>query len=383
LARDFYSVLGVSRTATDREIKHAFRKLAKQFHPDVNRNDPKASERFKEVSEAYETLSDKDKRAKYDMVSRLGGHDDAGGSPFSGFPGGFPGSSGRRQGASSGARSARTPPFQAEVPPGFEGFADLFGDLFNEQKKSTRRKSSPTKGQDVETSVTLSLRDAIMGSRSLVELRGTRACPDCNGTGSAMGRPPGLCPDCGGTGKRAAKGFVPYSRNCDRCHGTGKAILLPCTACDGKGSREVAEKLKVTIPAGVEDGNRIRVRGKGVASDSGGAPGDLFLVVKVTPDPVFRREGKDLHADVRVHALDAMLGATVEVETLDGKATMKIPAGTQGGQKFRLKGKGVPGAKEGELPGDLYVAAQIDIPRDLDDDARALVRQLRRKVGLG
>lgn len=389
MAKDHYQVLGVPRTATEKEIKQAFRRLAKQYHPDVNKNDPKAAERFKEIAAAYDVLSDKDKRAKYDMMSRLGATEDraspggSGGSPF-----GFGGSS-RRPGTGFGggfgsgaSRTGKTGATSTDVPPGFEGFADIFGDLFNEAKKPKAGRKTATKGRDIETTVTLPLRDAIKGARTNLEVRLRRACPDCNGTGSAMGRPPGLCPDCGGTGKRAAKGFVPYSRTCERCNGTGKTILLPCTACDGAGLREVSERLKVTIPAGVDEGNRIRVRGKGSAGPEGGQPGDLYLTIKIAPDPTFKREGKDLHSETRVHALDAMLGTTVDVETLDGKATMKIPAGTQGGQRFRLKGKGVPAPKEGEDAGDLYVTIQMDVPRNLDDEARNLVRQLRQKVGL-
>jgi len=402
VARDHYQVLGVPRDATEKEIKTAFRKLAKKYHPDVNKNEPKAADRFKEVASAYDVLSDKDKRTKYDSELRFGGFtgrssssSGSAGSPFGGF-GGFGGTSaGRRSTAgSTGAPRGFGSPFDtgAEAP-NAESFSDIFNEFFRQGggrapgstssagTSSARAKPKPPdKGADVDSPITLSLRDAINGSKPTIELRLRRSCPDCNGTGSAMGKPAATCPDCSGTGKKNAGGAVPFSRKCERCNGSGKAVLLPCSACDGQGVREVSEKIRVSIPPGVDEGSRIRVRGKGAPGTNAAPAGDLFLVVKIGPDDSFKRDGKNLMGEVRVHVLNAILGTTVDVETLDGKASMKIPPGTQGGQKFRLKGKGVPAAKEGEEPGDLYVTVQLETPRNLDDESRELVRQLKERL---
>jgi molecular chaperone DnaJ len=397
LARNHYEVLGVPKTASEKDIKTAFRKLAKKYHPDVAGNDAKAGDRFKEIASAYDVLSDKDKRAKYDAMGRLGAFDFGSGPSSSGSrstgsrrPGGTTSTSGGGFGGSAGFGTGGLGGEQ-----NFENFQDIFNELFGNQAGRKRSpgtqqqqppppppKAAPARGHDVESTITLPLRDALKGAKPTVEVKTKRACPDCNGTGSAMGKAKGTCPDCHGTGKRSAKGPVPFSRNCERCHGTGKAVLLPCSACDGAGNRDVSEKLRVTIPAGVDDGSRIRVRGKGSAGEAGSEPGDLYLVVKLEADPVFKKDGRNLHSDVRINALNAMLGTSVEVETLEGKANMKVPAGTQGGQKFRLRGKGVPPAKEGEEAGDLYVIIQLDVPTQLDDDSRRLVEQLKTRLGV-
>lgn len=380
--KDHYETLGVARTASDADIKRAFRKLAKKYHPDVAKDDPKSADRFKEVASAYDVLGDREKRTKYDLMLRLGavgGSSRTGDGPFSSGFGGFrPSSTGGRPGSRAGSSTGAA----QDIPPGFEGFGDLFGDLFKDGTRRPRGRR-PDRGKDTELSVVLSLRDAIRGARPTVEVGGWRSCPDCSGTGSAMARPKGPCPDCGGTGRKAAKGPVPFSRTCERCSGTGQAVLLPCSACDGKGARQVSERLRVTVPPNVQAGDRIRVRGKGQAGRNGGAPGDLYLLVTLEDDPTFKIEGRNLLSVVRVHALNAMLGTTVEVETLNGKASMKIPPGTQGGQRFRLKGKGLPAPKDGEEPGDLYVTVQIDVPGNLDEEARTLVRQLKERLGVG
>ncbi len=394
MAKTHYEVLGVPRGSNEKDIKTAFRKLAKKYHPDVSGNDPKSADRFKEVASAYDVLSDKDKRAKYDQMLNLGAFggtsSTSGGSRggrrtgTSGFGGFGTGSSGFGSSGFSGTAGG--------ADPNPDNFQDIFNEFFRQGGSGRRAGTSeraappppkpPAKGADIEMTVTLSLRDAVKGAKPTVELKARRTCPDCTGTGSAMGKPKGTCPDCNGTGRKSAKGAVPFSRTCERCGGSGKAVLLPCSACDGVGSRDVSEKLRVTIPAGVDEGSRIRVRGKGGAGEQGAPPGDLFLVVKLEEDPHFKRQGQDLVSTVRIHALNAMVGTQVDVETLEGHASMKVPPGTQGGQTFRLRGKGVPSAVEGQPAGDLLVTVQLDVPATLDDEARRLVEALKGHLGV-
>ncbi|MFH1810144.1 MAG: molecular chaperone DnaJ [Pseudomonadota bacterium] len=337
MARDYYEVLGVRRNATDAEIKSAYRKLALKHHPDKNPGDRNAEDKFKEASQAYSVLSDKKKRRSYDMF----GHRDS------------PGAGG----------SSSADPFS-----GFTDLGDLFSDLFGARRKAP----GPEPGVDVETQLTLSLQDAINGAQPSIEVTLDRGCPDCKGSGSRDGAAPMTCPECQGEGVRRARGPVPFARTCPRCNGTGRAASEDCRACAGVGVRSQTEKLKVGIPPGVTTGSRVRLKGKGASGKRGGTAGDLYIVVQVDEDPVFKREADDLHTEIRIPFHLAILGARVDVPTTDGSVAMNIPPGTQGGQKFRLKGKGAPRLKGGGK-GDLFVEVQLDVPRTVDENSRKIL----------
>ncbi|MBN2361040.1 MAG: J domain-containing protein [Deltaproteobacteria bacterium] len=337
MARDYYDILGVARNASDREIKSAFRRLARKYHPDVNRNDPRAAERFKEVSAAYEVLSDRKRRRSYDLFGERSQRVDA-------------------------ATAAGADPFA-----GFGDFASVINDLFG----GRHRPAGPEPGVDVEARVEISLADAVKGAQPTITVRASRQCKSCHGSG-ARGGVTTRCPDCNGEGVRRARGPVPFARACPRCNGTGRAVGEVCAACQGEGVREEEQQLRVTIPAGVTSGSRVRLKGQGAAGKRGGAPGDLYLVIEVASDEQFKRDRDDLLTQVRIPFNQAIVGGRVEVTTLDGAVAMVIPAGTQGGQRFRMRGKGSPRLNGGGR-GDLLVEVQLDVPRQVDDRARQLL----------
>lgn len=340
MARDYYQILGVRRGATDKEIKSAYRRLARQYHPDVNKDNPLAAERFKELSEAYSVLSDKKKRRSYDLFGNRA-------------PGGAPGDP-------------------------FAGFSDL-GSIFSDFFKGRNASAGPEPGIDIEKTLRLTLTDAVHGTQSTVSIKVPRACDGCNGQGTYNGKAPAKCPECDGQGVRRARGPVPFARTCPRCNGLGRDLGVRCKICGGEGIRDQEEKLKVTIPAGVTSGSRVRIKGKGAAGKQGGTPGDLYIVVEVREDPKFRREEDDLHTEIRIPFHQAIVGAKVEVPTTDSTVSMVIPAGTQGGQKFRLRGKGAPRLK-GSGRGDLLVEVQLDIPTQIDERSRTLLDQFVDRV---
>lgn len=336
MARDYYQVLEVRRGAGDKEIKTAYRRLARKYHPDVNPGDPAAAERFKEVSVAYSVLSDPKKRRSYDLFGQAprGSSSSSGADPFAGF----------------------------------SDFGDMFSELFGKRRGPPR----PEPGVDVEITHRISLQEAVQGVEADITVVVDRQCPDCQGRGSSASGQAAVCPECGGEGVRKARGPVPFSRSCPRCNGTGRQPGANCSACQGQGLRPQTQKLKVQIPPGVSQGSRVRLRGKGTSGRHQGPAGDLYIVVNVQDDPVFRREDDDLYTRIQIPFQQAILGTKVEVPTTDGSVTMAIPAGTQGGQKFRLRGKGAPRLK-GSGNGDLLVEVHLEVPVDLDSSAKDLL----------
>jgi molecular chaperone DnaJ len=339
MARDYYEILGVPRNASDKEIKSAFRRLARKYHPDVNRSDPKAGERFKEISAAYEVLSDRKRRRSYDLF---------------------------------GERSQRVEQATRGAPDPFAGFGDfasVINDLFGNRAKPT----GPEPGVDIEAKVQVSLLDAIQGAQPTITVRASRQCKSCHGSG-ARGGVSTVCPDCNGEGVRRARGPVPFARACARCNGTGRAIGEVCGVCQGEGVRDEDQQLRVTIPAGVTTGSRVRLKGQGAAGKRGGTAGDLYLVIEVAQDEQFKRDNDDLLTQVRIPFQRAIVGGKVEVTTLEGAVAMTIPAGTQGGQRFRMRGKGAP-RLNGAGRGDLFVEVQLDVPKQVDERARQLLEE--------
>jgi molecular chaperone DnaJ len=357
--KDFYEALGVPKNATAAEIKKAYRKLAQKHHPDANAGDPKAEERFKEVSAAYDVLGDEEKRAAYDRVREMGaggfgaGFPGAGGAGFEGAPGGF-----RYETVDIGDLS------------------DLFGGMFGGSRGRARRpQTRQRRGADLETDVRLSFDDAISGVTIPVTLDGPAVCTTCHGSGAAPGTQPVVCATCGGSGQVAVnQGFFQMEQTCPTCSGSGRTIETPCPTCHGTGAVRRSRTVKVKVPAGVKDGARIRVPGRGEPGGPGGQPGDLYVRVQVGEHPVFGRKGDNLTVDLPLSYPEAALGANVKVPTLNGLVTLKVPAGTPSGKTFRVKGKGAP--KRGGH-GDLLVTVNVDVPKKLSKREKELLAELR------
>jgi molecular chaperone DnaJ len=342
-------VLGVTREASEQEIKSAYRKLAMQHHPDRNPGNPAAEERFKEASEAYTVLADAQKRAQYDRFGHAG---------LSGAGGGFG--------------------FDADVM--FRDFGDIFGDFFGFGDifgaGGGRRRSRAQRGADLRADLNLEFEEAVFGAKGTVKYRRQEACEECRGTGAAAGKSPNTCSTCAGRGQvRYQQGFFSVSRTCPACHGAGTLITDPCLRCKGQGfvARERVQEVKV--PAGVEDGTRIRYSELGDAGVHGGSPGDLYVVLHVKEHPFFLREGKDLYCVLPISFPQAALGAEVRVPTLDGEHLLKIPEGTQSGKEFRIRGKGVP-VLNGHGKGDLIVRVVVQTPTRLTKRERELLAEL-------
>ncbi len=363
LEKDFYAALGVSKSASEEEVRKAYRKLARENHPDANPDDPKAEERFKAVSEAYGVLSDKAKRAEYDQIRQL-----AGSGGLGGF-GGFGGAGGRR--APGGASS-------------FD-LNDLLGTIFGEQGGSTqggprvrpgaggsRRASAPRKGADVAADVTLSFEDALAGVTVTLRLRGTAVCSVCKGVGAKPGTMPVRCSMCAGAGVVSDnQGMFGLSQPCPQCGGRGEQITDPCPNCAGQGVEERPRTIKARIPSGVSDGQTVKLAGKGEPGRNGGKPGDLLVKVHVSEHEVLRRAGDHLKMVLPITFAEAALGGRVAVPTLDGTVTLKIPAGTESGKTFRVRGRGVP--RSGGGAGDLLVTVQVVVPTKLTRTQKKLV----------
>jgi molecular chaperone DnaJ len=353
--KDYYNVLGVAKNASAAEIKKAYRKLAQQHHPDANPGNTQAEDRFKEISAAYDVLGDEEKRKQYDQVRDMAASGfGSGGSPGGGggFGGGFPG----------GVR--------------FEDLGDL-GDLFGGLFGGGRRGGGarPARGADLETTVTVSFDDAMTGTTMPVRISGPAPCETCHGSGAAPGTSPTVCSRCGGSGAVAVnQGLFQMSQPCPVCHGSGRVVQTPCPTCGGTGSRTRTRSFQVKVPAGVQDGARIRLAGRGEPGPAGAQPGDLYVQVRVRPHRFFGRSGHDLTLELPVTYAEAALGADVRVPTLNGPVTMKVPAGTPNGKTFRLKGKGAP--KRGGH-GDLLVTTRIEVPRKLSRPEKELLKQLQ------
>jgi molecular chaperone DnaJ len=345
VAEDFYKALGVAKEASAEEIKKAYRKLARENHPDRNPDDPGAEDRFKEIQQAYDTLSDPEKRKQYDaggMFSGFGG----GRSPFGGGGGGGP------------------------------GISDL-GDVFSSLFGRGRGEPQAMRGDDLETELRLSFDQAVRGTQMSVSVPKAERCPTCSGSGAKPGTAPHVCPRCGGRGIDAqSQGFFSISQPCPQCGGSGQVIEDPCETCGGSGLTRQIKRYRVNIPAGVHDGTRIRLAGKGEAGPRGGPPGDLYVTTRVTPSPVFKQlPDGNLEVTVPITIAEAIRGGTVEVPTLNGTKRIRIPAGTEHGTVQRLRGEGPPRAGE-RGRGDIRYRLEIDIPSDLDRDQEQAVEAM-------
>ncbi|MGH1449649.1 MAG: molecular chaperone DnaJ [Pseudomonadaceae bacterium] len=352
--RDYYEVLGVERGASEAELKKAYRRLAMKYHPDRNPDDEGAIEKFKEANEAYEILTDAQKRAAYDQYGHAGVDPSMGG------------------GAGAG---------------GFAGgnFSDIFGDVFGDifggggggGGGGGRGRSSVQRGSDLRYTLELDLEEAVRGTTVTIRVPTLVECGTCDGSGAKKGTSPVTCTTCGGHGQvRMQQGFFSVQQTCPRCHGTGKMITDPCRDCGGQGRVEEQKTLSVKVPAGVDTGDRIRLAGEGEAGVNGGPSGDLYVVVSVREHKIFQRDGKNLYCEVPISFADASLGGELEVPTLDGRVKLKIPDGTQTGKLFRLRGKGVTPVRGGS-PGDLLCRVAVETPVNLTKRQRELIQELR------
>ncbi len=347
--RDYYDVLGVARDASEEEIKKAYRKLAMKYHPDRNQGDKakQAEEKFKEVKEAYEILTDANKRAAYDRFGHAGVDPSAGGG-FGGFRG--------AEGMGSFA----------------EAFGDIFGDIFGGGRGG---RSSAYRGADLRYNMEITLEQAAKGFTTEIRVPAWDTCDTCHGSGAKPGTSPKTCTMCGGAGAvRMQQGFFSIQQTCPTCRGSGKVIADPCHACNGAGRIKRNKVLEVNIPAGIDEGQRIRLSGKGEPGVNGGPPGDLYVEIRLKPHEVFQRDGDDLHCEVPVSIVTAALGGDVEIATLTDKVTIHIPEGTQTGKTFRLRGKGIKGVRS-SYPGDLYCHIHVETPVRLSDKQKKLLRE--------
>ncbi|OLS35693.1 molecular chaperone DnaJ [Alkalihalophilus pseudofirmus] len=347
--RDFYEVLGVDQNASVDEVKKAYRKLARKYHPDVNKA-PDAEDKFKEVKEAYDTLSDPQKKSHYDQF----GHTD----PNQGFGG-------------SGAG-------------GFDGFGDIF-DMFFGGGGGRRNPNAPRQGADLQYTMTLEFKEAVFGKDTEIEIPREETCQTCTGSGAKPGTKPETCSHCGGAGQLNVEQNTPFGRVvnrrvCHHCDGTGKFIKDKCSTCGGKGKVRKRKKISVKVPAGIDHGQQLRVSGQGEAGVNGGPPGDLFVVFNVKPHEFFERDGDDIYCEMPLTFAQVALGDEIEVPTLNGKVKLKVPAGTQTGTNFRLRGKGVPNV-HGRGQGDQHVQVRVVTPKNLTEKEKDMIREFAKMSG--
>ena len=359
--RDYYEVLGVSKGASEDEIKRAYKKLARKYHPDMNPGDKEAEEKFKEVNEANEVLSDPEKKARYDQFGFAGVDPSYGAGAGGGAYGGAGGFD-------------------------FGDLGDIFGSFFGGGFGGARANpNAPQRGESLRTSVTISFEEAAFGCEKEVSIDRIEQCPDCHGSGCAQGTTAEVCPDCRGSGvvqqrRQTPLGFMSTSAPCQRCGGKGKIIHQPCPKCGGKGMIRHRKTIKVSIPAGIDNGQTISLRAQGNAGKNGGPAGDLLIVVSVRPHEIFRREGTSVLCEAPITFTQAVLGGELEIPTIDGKVKYTIPEGTQSGTTFRLKGKGIPGLN-GRGRGDQYVTVNIETPRNLNREQKEALRKFSELLG--
>src|SRR5438874_2958255 len=371
--KDFYSVLGVSSSASQDEVKKAYRKLAKKYHPDANANDPKAGERFKEISEANNVLSDPEKRKQYDEMRRLGAFDGGG---FGGFGGG-------RSARGAGTRGAsKTIKFQDFDIGGLGGRGDLFSSMFGGgETRQTARQSGPEKGQTVEANLDIPFRTAARGGKVPIELEVSEECGTCHGTGAAPGATLRICPECNGRGVISfGQGGFAVNRPCPVCLGRGQVPSEPCPTCHGTGEVRARRKVLINVPVGVDTGSKIRLKGQGGKGAQNGPAGDLIITFNVLPDKFYKRDGLDVVAAVPLNIAQATLGTKISVRTLDGKkVAIKIPPGTPSGKRFRVRGQGI---QKGEKKGDLIVEVAIQVPEKLSEEQERMMKEFAESGGL-
>ncbi|MCD7769663.1 MAG: molecular chaperone DnaJ [Oscillospiraceae bacterium] len=359
--RDYYEVLGVQKSASEDEIKKAYRRIAKECHPDLHPGDKDAEARFKEANEAYDILSDPDKKAKYDQYG-FAGVDPNYGAGGGGFTGDF------------------------------GDLGDIFGDIFSAfgggfggSRSTGSSRNGPRRGESLRVRLTLSFEEAVFGCKKDINITKIDQCPDCKGSGCQPGTTPEVCPDCKGSGvvrtqQRTAFGVFQSTNPCSKCGGTGKIIHSPCSRCRGNGMIRVQKTLNVTIPAGIDDGESVSLRGQGNAGANGGPAGDLLVQIQVRPSPTFEREGTSIYVTQTLSFVQAALGTEIEVPTLDGPVSLNIPAGTQTGSVFRLRGKGVPSIR-GSLRGDQYVTIDLETPKNLSARQKELLEEFAELSG--
>ncbi len=352
--RDFYEVLGVAKNASDEDIKKAYRKLAMKYHPDRNPDSKGAEEKFKEAKEAYEMLSDPSKREAYDRYGHAGVDPNMGAGAGAGGFGGFS-----------------------------DAFGDIFGDIFGQQ--GGRRGAGPQvyRGADLRYNLEVTLEQAAHGFDTTIRIPSWSECETCHGSGAKPGTSPVTCPTCAGHGQvRMQQGFFSIQQTCPKCHGSGKIVPTPCPTCSGAGRIKKNKTLEVKIPAGIDDGMRIRSSGNGEPGMNGGPPGDLYVEIRIKPHPVFQRDGDDLHCEIPVSFTKAALGGEVEVPTLNGKASFTLPEGTQSGKTFRLRSKGIKGVRSG-YAGDLFCHVVVETPVKLTDRQKELLQEFDQLMTAG
>jgi molecular chaperone DnaJ len=345
--RDYYEVLGIPKNANDQQIKSAYRKLALQYHPDRNHGNKDAEEKFKEAAEAYAILADSDKRSRYDRFGHAGVSSQAG----AGFD-----------------------------PSTFAGFEDILGGIFGDFFGGGSRRGGPERGTDLRYDLGITFEEAAKGVETTIQIPRLEPCETCHGSGAAAGSGPSTCPQCHGRGQqRFQQGFFTVARTCGRCHGSGRVITKPCPACHGEGRTSHKRKITVKIPAGIANGQRLRLHGEGESGIAGGPPGDLYVFIEVTEHPFFRREGNHLSCEVPLNFTTLALGGSIDVPTLEGHEVFKVPEGTQSGTTFRLRGKGMPDVS-GRGRGDLFFTVQAVTPKKLTKEQRTIFEQLAKAL---
>lgn len=353
--RDYYDVLGVGKQATEQELKRAYRKLAKQYHPDMNPDDTDAEHKFKEASEAYDVLSNADKRAKYDQF----GH-----AAFA-------------NGAGAGAGG-----YDFDMN---DIFGDIFGDLFGMGGGRSRR-NGPRRGADVRSTIQITFEEAAFGTHKVIEVMVTEDCDTCSGSGAKPGSNPETCNQCHGTGQERVQqntlfGAMTQVRTCSRCHGRGKIISDPCVTCHGSGKVKNKKSIELDIPAGIDNGQSMRIQGKGEPGELGGPRGDLMITIYVKPHKLFERQGYDVHCVIPITFVQAALGAELEVPTIDGNVTYPIKEGTQTHTRFRLRGKGIPHLRNSNVRGDQYVTVTVEVPTRLNTEQKEVLSKFAEMSG--